>query len=127
MIRVWLDGDRLIVAHRYGGCYGVVTVGNTGVDADEELSELPPGAVELTVSIDDLIERSSLGTPGARRLRARTSDADIARALKVARGEHERAMARFRWCWDCGTTLAACEEYRPDRKCCPDCRHRASP
>jgi hypothetical protein len=46
-IRVWLHGDRLIVAHRYGGCYGVVTVGNTGIDADEELSELPPGAVEL--------------------------------------------------------------------------------
>ena len=51
MIRVWLDGDRLIVAHRYGGCYGVVTVGNTGIDADEELSELPPGAVEL-VAVD---------------------------------------------------------------------------
>lgn len=44
---VWVDGDRLIVAHRYGGCYGVVTVGNTGIDADEELSELPAGAVEL--------------------------------------------------------------------------------
>jgi hypothetical protein len=30
----------------------------------------------------------------------------------------------WRWCWDCGATLRACEGYRPDRKCCPDCRHR---
>jgi hypothetical protein len=52
-MKVWLDGERLIIAHRYGGCYGVVTVGNTGIDADEELSELPPGAVELEAELPE--------------------------------------------------------------------------
>jgi hypothetical protein len=47
MIRTWIDGDRLIVAHRYGGCYDVIEVGNTGADVTGELSELPPGAREL--------------------------------------------------------------------------------
>jgi hypothetical protein len=46
-MRVWLDGERLIIAQRYGGCYDVVELGNTGADVTEELSELPPGAVEL--------------------------------------------------------------------------------
>lgn len=38
--------------------------------------------------------------------------------------EFTDAMKRFRWCWDCGSDLADCEQARPDRKCCPDCRHR---
>lgn len=46
-IRVWLDGDRLIVAHRYGCCYDVIEIGNTGADVTRELSELPPGAREM--------------------------------------------------------------------------------
>jgi DNA-directed RNA polymerase subunit RPC12/RpoP len=36
----------------------------------------------------------------------------------------ENAVAYFQWCWDCGSTLANCDELRPDKKCCPDCRHR---
>jgi hypothetical protein len=46
-MRVWLKGERLIIAHRYGGCYDVVELGDTGADVTNELSELPPGAVEL--------------------------------------------------------------------------------
>lgn len=44
-MQVWLDGERLIIAHRSGGCFDVVELGNTGADITEELSELPPGAV----------------------------------------------------------------------------------
>lgn len=46
-MRVWLDGERLIIAHRYGGCYDVIELGNTGADVTEELSALPPSAVKL--------------------------------------------------------------------------------
>jgi hypothetical protein len=77
-MKIWLDGERLIIAHRYGGCYGVVTVGNTGIDADEELSELPPGAVEL----DDLLE-------------------DARSYIDPTISTHEEISAVLGWC-DCG-------------------------
>lgn len=46
-VDVWLDGDRLIVKHLYGGCYDVVEIDNMGAVVEEELSELPKGAVRL--------------------------------------------------------------------------------
>lgn len=36
----------------------------------------------------------------------------------------ERALDYWRWCWDCGTDVRTCAKGRPERKCCPDCRHR---
>jgi hypothetical protein len=44
--RVWSSSGNLIVAHRYGGCYDVVQIGDTGCDVVEEISTLPEDAVE---------------------------------------------------------------------------------
>lgn len=44
--------------------------------------------------------------------------------LTARRDELARTISYWRWCWDCGSRLADCQALRPDRKCCPDCRHR---
>lgn len=51
-VDVWLDrssveGDRLVVKHRYGGCYDVVELDDMGAIVEGELSQLPEGAVRL--------------------------------------------------------------------------------
>lgn len=78
MIRVWVDGERLIIAHRYGGCYDVVEVGNTGADVTEELSQLPPDAVD----VGDLLE-------------------DARSYITPTISTHEEISAVLGWC-DCG-------------------------
>jgi hypothetical protein len=47
-------------------------------------------------TIDELIERSSLGTPAAKAIRTKTSKADVGRALKRARAIDRKNGARKR-------------------------------
>lgn len=44
--------------------------------------------------------------------------------LVAQRAELARSMDYWRWCWDCGAREMDCDQARPERKCCPDCRHR---
>lgn len=43
----------------------------------------------------------------------------------AVRAELVRALAIWRWCWECGTSDLNCHaSMNPAGKCCPDCRHR---
>lgn len=47
----WSEAENgVVIAHRYGGCYSLVQMVNSGVECDEELSSLPDDAVALTKS-----------------------------------------------------------------------------
>lgn len=63
--RVWRHEGNLIIAQRYGGCYDVVHIGNTGADLGWEISTLPPDAVELRpVSASPAVQLCQCGDVG---------------------------------------------------------------
>lgn len=71
--RVWRHRQTLIVEQRYGGCFDVIELGAVGVDVIEEISRLPPNAVELTASEAHEVQCPGCGTT----IRARMADSAL--------------------------------------------------